>query len=171
MNRIRSRTKVWNQALACLAAATLAWPQAASAAAATNTIDEGRPVYPGAVTCPYDLPPHIKWTEQEEWAWSNRICLGEIANMSKFKLGDKFGCNPEQADDWPETRDLSPAFLETILNHEPYRGALPRTGVRIKCARFNETLDLAHTALARPCGSRPPGFTRMSSLRTCGAPA
>ena len=150
MNRNRSRIKVWKQALACLAAAALGWPQAAPAIAAAHTVEEGRPILPGEVKCPYDLPPHVKWTEQEKWAWSERICLGEVANMSQFGGGDGLSCDPEEADDWPETRDLSSAFLETILNHEPYRGALPRSGVRIRCARFNDTLDLRDMVLERP---------------------
>ncbi len=135
MNRNRSRTKIWKRSLACLAVAALVWPQAVPAAAAAKALEEGRPVYPGENKCPYDLPSHIEWTEQEKWAWSTRICRGKIANMSDFGGGDGVHCEPEAADDWPDTRDLSSALLETILNHEPYRGALPRTGVRIKCAR------------------------------------
>ena len=66
-------TKAWKRALACLAVATLGWPQAAPAIAAAKTMEEGRPAYPGEGKCPYDLPPHINWTVQEKWAWSQRI--------------------------------------------------------------------------------------------------
>ncbi len=122
MKRDWPSTKVWKQALACLAVAALGWPQAAPAAAAAKTVEEGRPVYPGDDKCPYDLPPRIspqiKWTEQEKWAWGDMICLGEIADMSQFGGGDGFGCDPEEADEWPKTEDLSSAFVETILNHE-----------------------------------------------------
>ncbi len=150
MKRDWPSTKAWKQALACLAVAILAWPQAAPATAAAEAVEEGRPVYPGNDNCPYDLPPHRTWKKQETWAWKERICLGKTADMSQFEGGDRVSCNPEEVDDWPETRDLSSAFLKTILNHEPYRGALPRTGVLIKCARFNEALDLSDMVLERP---------------------
>ena len=150
MKRDRSRIKVWKQALACLALAALGWPQAVPAAAAAEAVEAGRPVNPGDGTCPYELPSHRTWQKQETWAWSEQICLGEKAVMSKFGGGDGVHCKPEKADDWPETRDLGPEFLETILNHEPYRGALPRRGVRIECARFNEALDLSDMVLERP---------------------
>ena len=149
MKRDWPSTKAWKQALACLAVAALGWPQAAPPVAAAEAVEAGRPVYPGAVECPYDLPPHRTWQKQETWAWKERICLGKIADMSQFGGGDGLPCDPEEADDWPDTRDLTSAFLETILNHEPYRGALPRTGARIQCARFNKALDLSNTVLAR----------------------
>ncbi len=175
MKRDWPSTKVWKQALACLAVAALGWPQAAPATAAANTIEEGRPVFPGAVKCPYELPPRIppqiKWTEQENWAWSERICLGEIADMSKFGGGDGVHCEPEEAADWPDTRDLSPAFLKTILNHEPYRGALPRTGVRIQCARFKEALDLNDMVMARPLWLDASRFRRNVFLTDLRSPS
>ncbi|MCZ6494449.1 MAG: hypothetical protein O6933_10270, partial [Planctomycetota bacterium] len=144
--------------------AALGWPQAAIASAAAEAVETGRPILPGEVTCPYDLPPHINWLEQEKWAWSERICLGEVADMSMFRAGDGFGCDPEKADNWPETQDLSPEFLETILNHEPYRGALPRTGVRIRCARFNDMLDLSNMVIARPLWLDASRFRQTVSL-------
>ncbi|MCH8859225.1 MAG: hypothetical protein IID54_06560, partial [Proteobacteria bacterium] len=107
---------------------------------------------------------HGDWTKPENWAWSERICLGKIADMSAYEGGDGYSCDPKEADDWPETRDLSAAFLETILNHEPYRGALTRTGVRIRCARFNETLDLSHMVIAHPLGLDASLFRRDVNL-------
>ena len=78
MKRDGPSTKAWKPALACLAVATLGWPQAAPAAAAAEakTLEEGRPVYPGDDKCPYDLPPHaraIRLYEQEP---------GEASRMS-----------------------------------------------------------------------------------------
>ncbi len=135
-------------ALACLVAALLAWPQAAPLAAEAEKA--GKPILPGAKECSYKLPTHRPWSKQEHWAWEQRICLGEIADMSLFAGGDGKGCDPEAVDEWPDTRDLSAAFLQTILGHEPYRGALTRTGVRIRCARFSEPLDLSGMVIDRP---------------------
>ena len=137
-------------ALACLGAALLAWPQAAPLAAEAEKA--GKPTLPGAKECAYKLPPHRDWTAQETWAWEQGICLGKIANMRWFGGGDGKGCDPEAVDEWPDTRDLSAAFLQTILGHEPYRGALTRTGLRIRCARFTEPLDLSHMVIARLLG-------------------
>ena len=137
-------------ALRCLVAPFLAWPHAVPLAAEPK--QAGKPILPGAKECAseYKLPPHRVWKLQEIWAWEKRICRGEIADMSVLDGDDGKSCDPTAVDNWPDTRDLSTAFLQTILGHEPYRGALTRTGVRIRCARFNEILSLSQMVIARP---------------------
>jgi hypothetical protein len=125
----------------------LGWPRAVPSVAAADAVEAGKPILPGEKQCRYQLPEHRKWAKQEIWAWMERICLGETADMSEYGGGDGHSCDPTKADDWPETRDLSSELLLTILNHEPYRGALTRTGVRIRCASFNETVDLSHMVI------------------------
>ena len=70
--------------------------------------------------------------------------------MSKYGDGDGHSCDPTKADDWPATRNLGSEFLETVLNHEPYRGALTQSGVGIRCANFNEDVNLSDMVIAHP---------------------
>ena len=80
------------------------------------------------------VEPHSSWTEQEKWVWS-RVSEGEIADFNKAEdYGGKL--DPKKPEEWPESRILTPAFLETILLNEPYRGALTRHGVQISGALF-----------------------------------
>ena len=96
------------------------------------------------VQCPHALPAYRDWTPQEDWAWSSRICLGKRADMSMFGGGDGQSCEAAKAGDWPGTRNLSADFLDTILNKEPYRGTLHRSGVHIHCALFSVPVDLSN---------------------------
>ena len=115
----------------------------------TAQAEPGRSVLPESDECTTPAPPDAKWTEQEIWAWKE-ICLGRRADMSDFSTEDRAGCDPAKADSWPPTRQIRPRFLETVLLHEPYRGALTRTGVRIKCARFTSLVDLGDAVIRGP---------------------
>jgi hypothetical protein len=105
---------------------------------------------PDGVQCRHVLPIYRDWTPQEVWAWSSRICLGRRADMSMFGGGDGQSCETARAGDWPATRTLSADFLDTILNKEPYRGTLHRSGVHIRCALFSGSVDLSDMVSERP---------------------
>jgi hypothetical protein len=89
--------------------------------------------------------PEKEWTEQEKWVWE-KVGSGEAAD---FNEGDRYSgwLDPKKPEGWPENRILRPEFLETILLHEPYRGALTRLGVLITGARFKDPLDLINASL------------------------
>jgi cytoskeletal protein CcmA (bactofilin family) len=95
-------------------------------------------------------PPYEAWSGAEKWAWTE-ICEGRIADFNRrYELAEQL--DPNKPDGWDdETRDrqLSPAFLETVLLHEPWRSTIPRQGVRIVGALFSDALDLAHARLHR----------------------
>ena len=116
--------------------------------------------------CPHALPTYRDWTPQEVWAWSVRICLGRHADMSMFGAGDGQSCAPAKAGDWPATRNLSAAFLDTILNREPYRGTLHRSGVHIRCALFSAQVDLSDMVSERPLRLTDSVFSRDLSLKS-----
>ncbi len=104
---------------------------------------KGRPVLPGE-DC--QMPSQESWSPQEKWVWK-QVCEGKIADLNKAEgYGGPF--DPKEDKDWPEGRILSPAFLETTLLHEPYRGALTRHGVHIVGAWFKEPLDLSNAPLS-----------------------
>jgi hypothetical protein len=103
---------------------------------------KGKPALPGE-EC--QTNPRKTWTPQEKWVWE-QICRGKIADFNKAKgYGGKL--DPKKDKEWPKNRILRPAFLETILLHEPYRGALTHHGVRIFGAWFKEPLDLSNATL------------------------
>lgn len=83
------------------------------------------------------------WSEAETWAWVE-IRAGRIAD---FNARDG-RLDPKSSEGWDDTRKLGQAFLEAILLHDPYRGAIPRRGVRIVGAWFPETIDLANARIA-----------------------
>jgi hypothetical protein len=85
------------------------------------------------------------WQDQEKLVWQ-RICVGGTAD---FNSESKYGgdLNPKK-DQLPETRKISAKFLETILLSEKYRNALPRFGVHIVGARFDELIDLKNAVVA-----------------------
>src|SRR5438034_9918074 len=82
-----------------------------------------------------------RWSPQENFVWG-RVCTGQVAD---FNTEDGYGgeLDPRKLPALPESRILTPAFLETILLNDKYRVALPRQGVRITGARFVKTIDLA----------------------------
>ena len=106
--------------------------------------DDHRPAYPSETVCPTPLAKIAPgpWSAQEEWAWDERICLGEIADLSERPGTDGNGCDPDKAADWPSDRMLTAQFIQTVLFHEPFRSAYTRRGFRIRCAKVDELLDL-----------------------------
>ena len=96
-----------------------------------------RPGEPCKVLSPLAPP---TWTEPERWAWE-QICEGRQAN---FNTRYAKRLDPKMAKGWDDKRKLSPAFLETVLLHEPYRSAVTRIGVRIIGAWFRDPIDLKY---------------------------
>ncbi len=62
-------------------------------------------------------------------------------------------------------RKLSPTFLETILLHDPWRSAIPRQGVRIAGAWFNDTVDFEGAGIAHELWLNRSRFTSNVDLR------
>ncbi len=109
---------------------------------ASPTAAHTKPARPGE---PCQTQPHWTWTEPEKWVWE-RVCKDEEADFNE-RYGVDPPLDPKSADGWTENRELSSAFLETILLHEPFRSALTRNGVRIMGAWFEEPVDLANAKL------------------------
>jgi hypothetical protein len=113
---------------------------------AEEELIKGKLTLPGKSCQTEPLP---NWTPQEKWVW-RQVCEGKIADFNK-RYGivlDPKDLDPEKPEEWPKNRILTPRFLETILLHEPYRGALTRHGVQIVGAWFKEPLDLSDATLA-----------------------
>ena len=56
--------------------------------------------------------------------------------------------DPRSSEGWTEERKLSSGFLEAILLHDPWRGAIPRQGIRIIGAWIEEPVDLLGAEIA-----------------------
>jgi hypothetical protein len=90
-----------------------------------------------------------EWSKHEVWAWG-KICAGEPADFNEG-LDCKYCPLPWVAEAWEgkegERRKLSSRFLETILLCEPWRSAVPHTGVIVRGAWFLEPIDLSYAKI------------------------
>lgn len=93
---------------------------------------------------PCEIQPRSVWTEQEKWVW-RKVSKGKIADLNKRDCDNQL--DPKSLEGWSGTRVLRPAFLETVVLHEPYRSALPHHGVRIIGAWFKQPIELPNAAL------------------------
>ncbi len=110
--------------------------------------------------CAVPADPH--WSAPEAFVWG-RVCAGATADFSAASgYGGKLDAkSPEH---WPDSRILSPSFLEAILLKEPYRQALSRHGVAIIGARFAEVVDLSDAVLSCPLALRDSVFDKGANL-------
>lgn len=81
----------------------------------------------------------------EKWIWEQN-CIGLTANLNRY-FGEE--ADPLYPDHWTENRRITQGFMETILLHQPWHGALHRQGVRIIGAWFHEGLTLDGATLPR----------------------
>ena len=93
------------------------------------------PPFPGE---PTSVPPLPEWSALESWVWQI-IGRGLPADIDGY-LNKTF--DPKEPVGDREDRRLSAAFLQTIALHEPYKSALPRHGIEIIGAWFDEAIDL-----------------------------
>ena len=84
----------------------------------------------------------------EEWAWNERICLGEEADMRYAPDGSDDGedCAPAEIEETgeavPNNRKLRPEFLELILSHEPWASVPRLPEAAVSCALVDGDLRL-----------------------------
>ena len=77
---------------------------------AEGELTKGKPALPGE-TCRTE--PLERWTPQEKWVW-RQVCEGKIADFNEMDVyGGKL--DPKRPEEWPESRIITPEFLETIL--------------------------------------------------------
>jgi len=118
----------------------LLWAPAAAAAQ--------QAVQPSATEASCAVPADPRWTSQEAFVWE-RLCAGATAD---FNGAPGYGgrLDAKSPEHWPDSRILTPSFLEAILLKEPYRHALSRHGVAIVGARFSAPVDLSDAVLTCP---------------------
>ena len=129
-----------------------------------DPLEPVKPTLPGKPCTAFTL---AEWTSQERWVWK-QVCEGQFADFNKAE-GNKIRLDPKKPDGWEEKRVLRQFFLETILLYEPWRGMVPRQGVRISGAWFKEPLNLSNAeikhALVLHC-SRFDAYVILLGLRT-----
>ncbi len=92
------------------------------------------PIALGAEIRPGSCPaPATTWSATEKEVWQRFVCRGEVADL-RARPDDK--------------RKLSGTFLTNILLDEPWRPALPRQGVRIRGAVFDQKVTFDNADLA-----------------------
>jgi uncharacterized protein YjbI with pentapeptide repeats len=92
------------------------------------------------------VPPRESWSDLEKWVW-HEIGSGRIADINAH-LGKT--ADSGKPDDWGTERRLSPAFLETILLHDPWRSVVPHQGIHMVGAKFAEPIDLKGAKVSKP---------------------
>ena len=139
----------------------LPWRTIREARAASQQSKAALPAAP----CP--IAALATWTPQETWVWS-QVCRGKEADFNTaLDYGDKL--SPKELKGWQSKRVLRSIFLEAILLYEPFRSVLPRQGVHIIGAWFQEPLDLAYATLVHRLaieGSRFEADIDLTALRT-----
>jgi hypothetical protein len=107
-----------------------------------------------------NVAPLPSWTSQEKWVWQ-KICSGDIADFNKAE--GRF-IDPFLDKNWPKNRIVSPTFIETILLHKLFSEALPRQGVNIVGAWFDQPIDLSDASLEHPLKLLMSRFDKGSDL-------
>jgi hypothetical protein len=126
---------------------------------AVSELAPAEPPLPGE-PCPSALPGSPSaWAEQEHWAW-REVCEGRVADLQRHRAerSSEAGGDPQL---------LTSRFLETILLHEPYRGAIPRQGVQVRAAHFKDGIDLSHGTMNHDLRLTASSFERALDLTEC----
>ena len=115
-------------------------------AACHAAAERGRPALPGATLCPTPLEKAPgPWSDQETWAWDERICLGKVADLSK-RDPEEMSCHFTDSTaelKYSDAQVITAKFMQTVMFHAPFRDALTRAGISIRCAAFLDQLDLS----------------------------
>ena len=99
-----------------------------------------------ALTCPVDPDPN--WKSQEKQTWTNLICLGKVADLVTCPGGTRCQCDVANAINWSSAHEMTPQFIETLLTNQKYRDLVARRGLRIRCAKFTQRVDLSDIKLS-----------------------
>ena len=106
----------------------------------------------------WDDPAAKPFKTAEAWAWNERICLGQWADMRDAPGGSGNGeeCRPAELDKKeaavPAPWELRPVLLELILSHEPWVSAPRHPKVLIRCALVRGDIDLDDHEIAPSFG-------------------
>ena len=106
----------------------------------------------------WDDPAAKRFQSAAKWAWNERICLGQWADMRDAPGGIGRGeeCQPAVIEKRGEAvavyRELRPEFLELILSHEPWASAPRHPQVVIQCALIRGDIDLDDHEIAPTFG-------------------
>jgi hypothetical protein len=88
--------------------------------------------------------PADHWSREEKWVWARTIA-GDIANFNALYCVE-VALDPNQRDHkWSshtQSRRLSERFLSDVLTNPEFAKAVPRRGVRIVGALFDDNVDL-----------------------------
>ena len=133
----------------------------AATLAALLSVSAGSWVYAADITkrtAPHDetcaVPLRTGFSEAEEWAWNDRICMGLGADMREVRdeRDDGEKCRPTEIKkdgrSVPAHRELRPEFLELILSHEPWASAVRHPEVIIECALVQGDIYLDNHEIA-----------------------
>ena len=101
----------------------------------------------------WDDPAAASYETSEKWAWNERICLGQRADMRDAPDGsDGEKCEPAEIEKSgeavPAHRELRPEFLELVLSHEPWVSSARHPDVGVECALVRGDIHLSSHHIA-----------------------
>lgn len=101
------------------------------------------------------------WLESEKWAWE-QLRTGRTADFN-LECGV---LEASRAEGWTSARELRSRFIESLLEVEPYRSALPNLGLHIVGAWIRDPMSLGRRRLQRACRVEHSRFEANASLRS-----
>jgi uncharacterized protein YjbI with pentapeptide repeats len=101
------------------------------------------------------------WLDSEKWAWE-QFRAGRTADFN-LECGV---LEASKADGWTSARELRPRFIESMLEVEPYRSALPNQGLHVVGAWIRDPMSLGRRRLQRACRVEHSRFEAKASLRS-----
>ncbi|MGH8929720.1 MAG: hypothetical protein ACRDZO_03540 [Egibacteraceae bacterium] len=106
------------------------------------------------------VPAAAAWTAVEAAVW-RQLCAGEVADLN----GEGEYLDPNRPDGWDDTRVLSSAFVEQLLD-EPYAPVIDRHGIVLGGAWLPDGLDLHEATVGFPLRCQ---FCRIAGLQADNA--
>ena len=94
------------------------------------------------------VPAAPGWTRVEAAVW-RQLCAGHPADFNPQARTVEENLDPHQPEGWDQTRVLSSAFVERLLN-PPYASALDRHGIFLVGAWFPDVLDISEATTSFP---------------------
>ncbi len=97
------------------------------------------PVAKTRPACEGDQLNRSGWTQQEKWVWQ-QLCNGRRADLVAGTTGQS--ASSAEGPSWPKESLLTPGFLRGLFEG-PFKKRLEETGIAVRGARLEESLDLS----------------------------
>ena len=84
-----------------------------------------------------------RWSSQELWVWE-RICAGEVADLSLHPNSPGIDCDVGAAEHWPNIREITADFIQSIRVNGDLQGVVSKRGLRLRCGKISGAIDISN---------------------------